>query len=62
LPEKPYKTFIECKEKEDSSKIKGRAVLPPVQNIVGICKQITILILHYVTSRLVTPLEALIPL
>jgi hypothetical protein len=34
-----------------------RVVLPPLQNIVGICKQITILNLHLVTSRLVTPLK-----
>jgi hypothetical protein len=30
-------------------------VLPPIQNVVGIRKQITILILQQVTSWLVTP-------
>ena len=29
-------------------------VPPPSQNTVGVCKQITILILHYISSRLVT--------
>jgi hypothetical protein len=32
-------------------------VLKPIQNVVGICKQITILILYEVTSRLVASLE-----
>jgi hypothetical protein len=32
-------------------------VLQPIQNVVEICKQITILILHYVTSRLKAPLK-----
>jgi hypothetical protein len=35
------------------------AVLPPVQNIVIIFKQITILILHSFTCRLVTPLKSI---
>jgi hypothetical protein len=34
-------------------------VLLLIQNIVGICKQITILILHEVTSRLVTTLKVI---
>jgi hypothetical protein len=34
-----------------------KVVLPPIQNIVEICKQITILIFHYVISRLVAPLK-----
>jgi len=33
-----------------------------IQNIVGVCKQITILILYYVTSTLVTFLYSFIPL
>jgi len=32
-------------------------VLPPRQNTVGVCKQITILILYYISSRLVTLLK-----
>jgi hypothetical protein len=31
--------------------------LPFIRNIMGVCKPITILILHQVTSRLVTPLK-----
>jgi hypothetical protein len=34
-------------------------VLPPIQNVVGICKQITILILHQVTFMLATPLKVI---
>jgi hypothetical protein len=34
-----------------------RKVVPPIQNIVGIRKQITILIIHRVISRLVAPLK-----
>jgi hypothetical protein len=34
-------------------------VLPPVPNIVRICKQITILILQKVTSMLLTPLKGI---
>jgi hypothetical protein len=32
-------------------------VLPPSQNTVGVCKQITLLILYYISSRLVTLLK-----
>jgi hypothetical protein len=32
-------------------------VLTPIQNAMGISKQITILILHQVSSKLVTPLK-----
>ena len=30
---------------------------PPSQNAVGICNQITLLILHYISARLVTLLK-----
>jgi hypothetical protein len=32
-------------------------VIPPVQEVVGICKQISNLILHPITSRLTAPLK-----
>jgi len=35
---------------------------PPSQNNVGVCNQITLLILYSISSRLVTLLEALMPL
>jgi len=34
-------------------------VLSPIQNTVGVCNQITLLILYYVSSRLVTLLEVI---
>jgi hypothetical protein len=34
--------------------------LPPIQNVVGICKQITILTLYQVSSKLVTLLNSFI--
>jgi len=35
----------------------GEIVSPPSQNTVGVCNQITFVILHYISSRLVTLLK-----
>jgi hypothetical protein len=35
----------------------AKIILPPIQNTVGICKQITILHFYHISSRLVTLLE-----
>ena len=40
----------------------GKTVPSPCQNTLGVCNQITILILHYISSRLVTFLKSLMPL
>jgi len=32
----------------------GEIVPPPSQNTLGVCNQITLLILHFISSRLVT--------
>ena len=32
---------------------------PPTQNTVGVCNQVTLLILYYISSRLVTLLEGI---
>ena len=37
----------------------GEIVPPPSQNTVGVCNQITILILYYISSRLLTLLKAI---
>ena len=37
----------------------GETVPPPSHNIVGVCHQVTILILHYITSRLVPILKVI---
>jgi len=37
----------------------GQIVPPSSQNTVGVCNQITFVILHYVSSRLVTVLEVI---
>jgi len=37
-------------------------ILPSVQNILGICKQITILIFYYISSRFELFLNSFIPL
>ena len=34
-------------------------VPPPSQNTVGVCNKITLLILYYVSSRLVTPFKVI---
>jgi hypothetical protein len=35
----------------------GEMIPPPSQNNVGVCNQVTLLILYYITSRLVPPLK-----
>jgi len=37
----------------------GEIVPPPSQNTVGVCKQITFVIHHYISSRLVTLLKVI---
>ena len=37
----------------------GEIVPPPSQNTVGVCNQITVVILHCISSRLVTLLEVI---
>ena len=37
----------------------GEIVLPPRHNIVGVCNQISFLVLYYNSSRLVTFLEVI---
>ena len=37
----------------------GEIVPPPSQNTVGVCNQITFVILHYISSRLVTLLKVI---
>jgi hypothetical protein len=35
----------------------GEMIPPPSQNTVGVCNQVTLLILYYISSRLVPPLK-----
>jgi hypothetical protein len=37
----------------------GEIVPPPSQNTVGVCNQITVVILHYISSRLITLLKVI---
>src|SRR5215470_9196989 len=37
----------------------GEMIPPPSQTIVGVCNQVTLLILYYISSRLVPPLKVI---